>query len=426
MASMVGGLAGARDLSLVLMLGATICVFGAGRKVFGVLAGLLAAGLFATAAPTLFLGQFATFDALASFALALASWLVCESADRVAVQGWAITLAAGGVAGYAVLAKYTTLILLPGLVAMTALTTARRTTWQRAAGRTAVFTLGAAVPIFLCLELQPLVLRGFRLTMLSRGALGIARAQVSAPIPTVVGHSIWYIGGILALAVLGLVGLVLQRAPHKTQLLGLVLLLSGLAVTVGEARLHTLVSLFKQDDFGLGFSAILAGEGVAFLIRRWKGRAVLPTAVGLAILLTFSGGTVAGDMGWPSEAGIVQYLGKIVHPGSERYLADDASILQYYLEDRTSEPQWVSTSYFSFDDPVRHQQVIGPEAYKSAIDIGYFHLVLLNSAGPQLGLDRALTREMAASRRYRLVTRVASHKGSQEYWLVYEAVGRGS
>jgi hypothetical protein len=410
------------DLSLILMLGTTICVFGTGRKIFGVLAGLLAAGLFATAAPTLFLGQFATFDALAVFSLSLASWLVCESADRVTVQGWGITLAAGGVAGYAVLAKYTALILLPGLVAMTAFTTALRTTWERAALRAAVFTLGAAVPIFFCLELQPLVLKGFRLTMLSRGALAIQRA--SAPIPTVVGHSIWYIGGILALAVLGLVSLVLQWEPLTTQLLGLVLLLSGLAVTVGEAHLHTLVSLFKQDDFGLGFSAILAGKGVACLIRRWKGRAVLPTAVGLAILLTFSGSTVAGDMGWPSQAGIVQYLGKIVHPGSERYLADDASILQYYLEDRTSEPQWVSTSYFSFDDPVRHQQVIGPEAYKSAIDIGYFHLVLLNSAGPQLGLDRALIREMATSRRYRLVARVASHKGSQEYWLVYEAVRR--
>ena len=57
------GLAGARALSLVLMLGTTVLLYSLSRLLFNERAGLCAAALFGTTQSTLFLGHFATYDA---------------------------------------------------------------------------------------------------------------------------------------------------------------------------------------------------------------------------------------------------------------------------------------------------------------------------------------------------------------------------
>ena len=72
LADSIGGLAVARALSLVFMLGSTGLLWGTAGRLFGRRAAFFAAALFAVLGPTLHLGAFATYDAMALFLVALA------------------------------------------------------------------------------------------------------------------------------------------------------------------------------------------------------------------------------------------------------------------------------------------------------------------------------------------------------------------
>src|SRR5690349_13961554 len=98
----VFGLAGARALSLACMLGCTSLLYAMTRRLFNERAGLCAAGVFAVAQSTAFMGNFATYDALALFLLALAAWIVVRTADSHPL----LTLLAAPVAALAVAVKY--------------------------------------------------------------------------------------------------------------------------------------------------------------------------------------------------------------------------------------------------------------------------------------------------------------------------------
>src|ERR1700753_3249674 len=84
----VGGLNGARLLSLAFMLGATALLYAPTGRLFGKWAAFFAAILFAVISPTLHLGSFATYDAMALFLVALASWLVVRAGDRADATLW--------------------------------------------------------------------------------------------------------------------------------------------------------------------------------------------------------------------------------------------------------------------------------------------------------------------------------------------------
>ena len=94
LADSVGGLAAARVLSLVFMLGATTLLWATARLLFGRRAAFFAAALFAVLGPTLHLGAFATYDAMSLFLLALASWLVVRAGERQDATGWMIAAGA--------------------------------------------------------------------------------------------------------------------------------------------------------------------------------------------------------------------------------------------------------------------------------------------------------------------------------------------
>jgi len=74
LADSLGGLAAARILSLTFMLGATVLLYGTSRPLFGRRAGEIAAGSFGLLGSAEFLGAFATYDAMALFLLALATY----------------------------------------------------------------------------------------------------------------------------------------------------------------------------------------------------------------------------------------------------------------------------------------------------------------------------------------------------------------
>ena len=116
LADSVGGLTGARVLSLVFMLGATVLLWDVTGRLFGRQAGFFAAALFAVAGPTLHLGAFATYDAMSLFLLALAAWLVAGAAEQQEAAGR--MAGAGVVLALANATAYSTALFDPVIVAL--------------------------------------------------------------------------------------------------------------------------------------------------------------------------------------------------------------------------------------------------------------------------------------------------------------------
>src|ERR1700721_36441 len=99
LADSLGGLTGARILSLVFMLGATVALWATTGRLFGRRAAFFAAALFVILGPTVHLGSFATYDAMSIFLVALAAGLVVRSRRRQDATVWRIP--AGGAPGLA-------------------------------------------------------------------------------------------------------------------------------------------------------------------------------------------------------------------------------------------------------------------------------------------------------------------------------------
>ena len=106
LADSLGGLAAARALSLVFMLGATSCVYLAATRLFGQQAGLFASAVFAVSGLVVHNGAFATYNPLAMFLLAAGLWAGVRASDGS--YGWlagcAAALAMANAAKYATLA----------------------------------------------------------------------------------------------------------------------------------------------------------------------------------------------------------------------------------------------------------------------------------------------------------------------------------
>ena len=81
LADSIGGLAGARILSLVFMLGATVLLYLTASRLIGRSGAVFAAALWALSEPAMRLA-FATFDPLSVLLTALSAWLIVQAGYR--------------------------------------------------------------------------------------------------------------------------------------------------------------------------------------------------------------------------------------------------------------------------------------------------------------------------------------------------------
>jgi len=132
-ADSAGGLAGARVLSLVFMLAATVLLWAAAGRLFGRRTGFFAAALFAVSGPILHLGAFATYDAMSVFLVALSVWLVVAAGERRDAAGWVIAAGAALALGNA--AAYSSVLMDPVVVAVALLVAFPRPGGKAAAAR---------------------------------------------------------------------------------------------------------------------------------------------------------------------------------------------------------------------------------------------------------------------------------------------------
>ncbi|WP_254552674.1 glycosyltransferase family 39 protein [Kitasatospora sp. MMS16-BH015] len=416
------GLAGARALSLLFMLGANALLYSFTRRLFNERAGLCASVLFAFAQSTLFLGNFATYDAMAVFLLALATWIVVRSGHR----HWALPLLAAPVAALAVGVKYASALYLPTVALLLLLVAYQRHGILRALLRTALFT--ALVGGLLAAA----VLSTDYLTAIS--STTTARAHGDTPTLAMLQDSARWGGLLFLVACLG-TGLYARRArlsevpgwrqavPGARWRLALGLLLTGTALLAPAYQIHlqTSTSLHKHVGFGLLFAAPMAGVGVTRLMGAHFKFPQFAIAVSV-LALTMGMSQSAKNYGiWPDTKYLIQDLSYKVQPG-QRWLGEPHEGPVYYLSDlgRTSYPQWTSVYYIDYTGrPGPH--LSGIPGYRAALQDGWFDGVVLDWSDNPGAVPRAIRDELRAGGKYRLSSalpyQTSAGKGHFEVWL---------
>jgi 4-amino-4-deoxy-L-arabinose transferase-like glycosyltransferase len=399
------GLNGARVLSLIFMLGATALLYSLSRLLFNERAALCAAAVFSTTQSTLFLGNFATYDAAAIFLLALAAWIVVRTAR---ISALAACLLAALVMALGVAVKYATLMFLPSVVVLAALAAFGHRSGRGWALR------GVLLPTFTVAMLAgALVLAGedhlqaVRLTT-------TARAHGSTDPMDLVVDCLQWGGGLLALALFGAVSYV--RREHMGELPGMVrdhdrgwlwrlalgVLLCGTALLAPayQMHLHTGVSLHKHVGYGLLFAAPMAGVG---LCRLMGAHFRYPQfAVGAWVTLLTLGITQSEHLyhAWDDSTRMVATLRSQLKPHG-RYLVESDAVPRYYLRTETTPNQWTSTYSVDYTDKTG-RRLLGEPGYFAAIGDAYFDVIVLDLRVTKQ-LDGKLLMQLRTSDKYRML-----------------------
>jgi hypothetical protein len=395
-ADSVGGLAAARLLSLILMLGVTCFVWGtANRLLADERAAFFAAALFAVLAPTLHLGSFATYDAAALLLLAAATWCVAGVRGGRQASRWMI--AAGVLLALANATKYATALYDPVVLGVAILSARPDVGWKVALRRGALVA-GTAVALLAVLLAfgGSGYLTGIRVTTTGRvdgtDTAGLVFADAWS-----------WTAVVLVPAVIAAVVCAVRRRWPQAVLLA-VLALSALLAPADQARIETTTSLNKHVDFGAWFAAIAAGYLLSLLSRR---RVVLAAALAALIPITAVGTAQARAMiDWPDAAGLVKVVRPMTADGGH-FLVETTDVLQYYLPNTTWQ-QWTDTAGN------------GPQYYLHRIRQHYYAVIVLGF-NQTLSTDYAIAVELSATSGYSLAAKV--HSGKTVFY-VWEYTGR--
>ena len=412
------GLSGARALSLAFMLGATILLYALTRALFGEVAGLAAAALFSTTQSTLFLGHLATYDAAAVFLLALAAWAVVRSSRcSNAPSGTLLILVAAAGAALGVAVKYATLMFLPTLVILAALTAFDQGRWKAALPRACLLTGVTTVLLAASLALAGRsYLQGVRVTT-------TAREHGNANPVDLLLNCLQWGGGIVALAIFGTACYVWQdngdNRPRRWRL-GLGVLLCGTALLAPAYQMHLQmgVSLHKHIGYGLLFAAPIAGVGLSKMMGAYFRYPQLAIACWVT-LLTF-GITQSQDLylRWADSSQLVAAIRPELEPG-RRYLVEGDAVPKYYLRTETRPEQWTSTYAIDYTDQ-NGDRLSGQRGYRAALHDGYFHVVVFSFTVTQ-ELDRLLIAQLRTDGQYRMLAKLpvstSGGRGSYEIWV---------
>jgi hypothetical protein len=423
----IGGLAGARLLSLAFILLATFLLHGVARRLMS----SRSAAFFAAAQ---FLSAFATYDAMALALLALATWLGVRAAEeRPAVRYTLICL--GGVAILvADAAKYAAALFNPVVIVVVGLASWRAHGRKAGLDACGAMILAAAVPLAVGYDLAGVSFaQGISSTTL-------ARASGAASLGAIVSLSAQASLVVAVLAVLGGVFLTVRRVPRPALVMVWVLVAAEFLAPAEQARIHTTTSLFKHVGYGAWFASIIAG----YLLSEWSvaisrkiaarrarpgGRAVAAgapswaLAMGLAVVvLAGAEGVRVADVqydGWPNSVPMTVALTRYLQPGGF-YLVEEPSAVNYYLRTKIPFEHVDSTFYFSYPDRATGQLLLNDPAYGLAIQQHYFAAIVIRF-GVTAAADEVILRDMDAYKDYRLAAlipyRDAYGPGDYQIWV---------
>lgn len=395
-ADSLGGLAAARLLSLVFMLGVTSLLWStATRLLADKRAAFFAAALFAVLAPTLHLGSFATYDAPALLLLAAATWCVAgvwdaeDTAPRIIAAGVLLALANA--------TKYATTLYDPTVLCVTFLSSWPDAGWK-AALRRAAFLAGVTVAVLAVLVALggSSYLTGIRLTTTGR-VDGTDTASV-------ILADAWSWTAVVVVPAVVAAAVCAARRRWQQALLMAVLALSALLAPADQARIQTATSLNKHVDYGAWFAAIAAG----YLLSRlsWRRASLAVWLAALVPVTSMSMAQADAMIDWPDVTGLVKVVRPMASHGG-RFLVETTDVLQYYLPNTTWR-QWSDT------------QGDNPEYYQQAIERHDFSVVILSFSRTP-ATDYAIAVDLSAANGYQLAAKVRSGK---TVFYVWQYVGK--
>lgn len=420
LANNLGGLTGARILSMCFMLGATVLLWAITRRLYGELAAFFAAAMWALLGPTLFLSAYATFDAMSVFLLVLAAWLA--TARRASGNAAIMMVAAGATLTLANFTTYSTIIFDP-VVVLLAILSAR----PQLDGKTAVrrgLLLGAVTSIAIYSTLLfagSSYLQGVRLTVLAR-SIGTDKPS------TVLIDALLWTGVVAVIAVAGVILAAMYRKTADLWLLGL-LAAAVLLVPLEQAHIHTTTSLQKHVDIGAWFAAIAAGYALSKLVTVWRSRVVrtfiVTIVLGGVTLMGVTGFTQAKMLfgQWPNSTSFVATMRPLVASTHGPILIESSQTLAYYLPSvgydwqRWSDtysaylPSGVAVGYY----PGKSNVGGNPSVFEALIKHGYFSLIELDDSF-NYGFDQTISAYLEHDSNYRVVARVSFGSATYPVW----------
>ncbi len=331
LANAIGGLAGARILSLCFMLAATVLLYLVARRLFGFRAAIMGSALWALSEPALRLA-FATYDPLACLLVALSAWLAVQAgmrrrhAELVAASACVLALAS--------ITAFSFAIMIPVVAGVSFLV------WREQAGlRLALwftFWLTGATGFF--------VVAGMTLLHLWHDALGSTVGRVNglgAGISAVASSAWSWDGLIFAVAIAGVALAFATEKSLNRKLLVLSLAVSGLIVPLYQAHIGTSWSLDKHMSACSWFLAMAAGY--TFSRVNLKPAVAALAAVGALSYPAITGLWYARETFhlWPNESALIRDVRPVLGTGSLLTYSDGNSIPEYYLlSDPSDWPKW--------------------------------------------------------------------------------------
>lgn len=405
LANDVGGLVGARILSLCFLLGATALLYSVTYRVFDRRAAIVAAAVFACLGMTECLGPYATYDAMALFLLALASWLAVRSSGR---WGELALIACALVLVFADATKYASLLWNPVVIALAVF--GPLSTWRKAILRGIRLTLygvAVALPLLFVVGGRNYV-TGLMFTTLSRQIPG-----TNPPLDVLTSAFNW-IGIVLILA---LIGFILSFSADDKRVRWLCGILAGAALLapLNQARIDTATSLQKHVVFGAWFAAIVVGYGLSQISDMTGAKIRRLLAIAVVVVLWF--GVPQASLvftGWPNSASMTHELSAAVSRSKCPCLITQSTVASYYLP-RLGAYVPISTYKFYYYDEITRQELIGLPAYEAAIKNGYFGVIEMDGYNTVPFTFTTITRILASDRDYTLVATIPASDQPQPF-----------
>ena len=418
-ADAIGGLTGARLLSLAFMLGTTVLLYVSALRLFRSHAAALgAAAVFVLLAPVQFLSAFATYDAMALFLLAASACLVIVASSFDGAD--LILIVAGLVLALADATKYATALWDPVIIALVIILAAEDG-WLHAVLRGARTAAYVAVPLVIAVLIggHPYV-TGIRYSTLDR--------QPGIYAPSLILHdSLAWLWPVLILALAAMA--VSFTDTLRSRLLCCLLALALLLAPLHQAQIHTLTSLDKHTAFGAWFGAIAAGYLIARLTRYlqdhhwyagWRLRLVCTATAAAVLAVSLAGILQAGTLyqgGWPNSAKAVAATRSQLHVSKCPCLMMSNTVMSYYLLGTI--PLAAESSSLTGPYYFQYHGESGTPAYVQAIRNHYFQVAEIDiDADPVLAA--AVQAALASTQGYHLEDTApwssTTYKGTAKIW----------
>jgi hypothetical protein len=346
-ADSAGGLVGARILSLIFMVAATILVYRTASRLLGRTEARIAAALWALSEPVFRLA-FATYDPMSVFLIAVAAWLAVEAGytrrRRIVMVCSAIAL------GLGVAVAYSGIVIAPVVIAFAFLSWWHRFEMRLARFWTVVMAATAAI-VFALIITACASWPGIAFSIFDRKVNDYQTA------PVILESIATYTGLIIILALIGAVVAIRER-DLRFRLLLILLGLTALVVPAAQFYVHTSWAFEKHSAYGIWFASIAGAYG-CMAMARWlraaiKRRGVLLAAAMTAIIVVAAANwrlAYSTFRGWPNAASFVSSMKQFTPRSSGLiYASAQKRVAEYYTPEGEQWWLWKVTA-MSLDPP---------------------------------------------------------------------------